>query len=113
MFEQGSLRIQHPLEVRITFAILRASQHQRAFGRHFGLTQDAFALQGFDQSIGRIVRLACCLANLVAVGFDQLLQPRILDANVVADLAVIEQIPAQAWAADQIQISGRATERVG
>ena len=32
LLEQGALRIQHPLEVRITFAVLGVGQHQRTLG---------------------------------------------------------------------------------
>ena len=112
-FEQRTLGIEHPLEIRIAFAVQDDGQVQRAFGRAFGLAQDAFALQSMGQAVGGIIRFASRLAHLVTVGLDQLLQARILDPHVVADTAMVEHVPAQTGSADQIKTARRTAQGIG
>ncbi|MNP24007.1 hypothetical protein D3C76_1167400 [compost metagenome] len=111
--DQRALGVEYALEVRVAFAVLGVGQVQRALGGLRRLAEDVVAFEGLDQADGGVVRLARCLSHAILVEDYQLLQAGVLHPHVVPDPAVVEDVPAQAGAADQVEGVRGAVQRAG
>lgn len=93
--QQGLLRSENRREIRASLLILDGSQIQRTFGCFGAPGQVLGVFLGAQEARQGILNLLLCQQHCVLIGNEKLLETRILQANVVGDSPVVQDIPTK------------------